>query len=74
MLDSHGNVAGIIAGPNINGPWGNMAVIDNGATATLFVSNAGFDVGEPPDDAASGETRRPCCGSNSPSPTASRRW
>ena len=24
-----------------------MAVIDNGTTATLFVSNAGFDVGPP---------------------------
>src|SRR6185437_16184356 len=31
-------------GPNINGPWGNMAVIDNGATASLFVSMAGFDL------------------------------
>ncbi len=49
VLDAQGNVAGTIAGPNINGPWGNMAVIDNGATATLFVSNTGFDVG-PPDD------------------------
>jgi hypothetical protein len=49
VLDANGNVAGTIAGPNINGPWGNMAVIDNGATATLFVSNTGFDVG-PPDD------------------------
>ncbi len=35
------------AGPNINGPWGNMATIDNGATATLFVSMAGFDVPGP---------------------------
>ena len=34
-------------GPNINGPWGNMAVIDNGATATLFVSMAGFDRARP---------------------------
>jgi hypothetical protein len=49
ILDSQGNVAGVLAGPNINGPWGNMAVIDNGTTATLFVSNTGFDVG-PPDD------------------------
>ena len=50
VLDPQGNVADVIAGPEINGPWGNMAVIDNGATATLFVSNTGFDVG-PPDDA-----------------------
>ena len=45
VLDANGNVNGVIAGPNINGPWGNMAVIDNGSTATLFVSNTGFDVG-----------------------------
>lgn len=49
VLDSQGNVAGTIAGPNINGPWGNMAVIDHGTTATLFVSNTGFDVGPPED-------------------------
>jgi hypothetical protein len=50
VLDSNGKVAGTIAGPHINGPWGNMAVIDNGATATLFVSNTGFDVGAPGQD------------------------
>ena len=50
VLDAEGHVAGTITGPNINGPWGNMAVIDNGATATLFVSNTGFDVGAPTDD------------------------
>lgn len=49
VLDAQGSVASVITGPEINGPWGNMAVIDNGATATLFVSNTGFDVG-PPDD------------------------
>ena len=47
VLDSSGNVAGSIAGPLINGPWGNMAVIDHGSTAMLFVSNTGFDVGAP---------------------------
>ena len=50
VLDSKGNVAATIAGPNINGPWGNMAVIDNGTTATLFVSNTGFGVGAPGQD------------------------
>ncbi|MBN9508413.1 MAG: hypothetical protein J0I21_04750 [Alphaproteobacteria bacterium] len=50
VLDSEGHVAGTITGPNINGPWGNMAVIDKGATATLFVSNTGFDVGAATDD------------------------
>ncbi|HLI13099.1 MAG TPA: hypothetical protein VKY65_16015 [Alphaproteobacteria bacterium] len=47
VLDPHGKVAAVWAGPNINDPWGNMAVIDDGATATLFVSNAGFGVGAP---------------------------
>lgn len=47
VLDTQGNVASAITSPNINGPWGNMAVIDNGTTATLFVSNTGFDVGPP---------------------------
>jgi hypothetical protein len=50
VLDAQGAVAGTITGPDINGPWGNMAVIDNGATATLFVSNTGFDVGPPEDE------------------------
>lgn len=50
VLDDQGNVAGTIAGPNIDGPWGNMAVIDTGDTATLFVSMAGFGVGAPDGD------------------------
>ena len=50
VLDPLGAVAGVIAGPNINGPWGNMAVIDRGSSATLFVSNTGFDVGAPEDE------------------------
>jgi hypothetical protein len=45
VLDSEGAVAGTITGPDINDPWGNMALIDNGDTATLFVSNVGFDIG-----------------------------
>jgi hypothetical protein len=47
VLDSSGKVAGTITSPNINDPWGNMAVIDNGDTATLFISNAGFGIGAP---------------------------
>jgi hypothetical protein len=47
ILDSTGKVAGTIAGPAIDDPWGNMAVIDSGGTATLFVSNAGFGIGAP---------------------------
>jgi sugar lactone lactonase YvrE len=50
VLDSQGNVVGTITGPNIDGPWGNMAVIDQGGTATLFVSNAGFGVEAPGQD------------------------
>jgi hypothetical protein len=50
ILDSSGKIAGAFADPNINGPWGNMAVIDNGTTATLFVSNTGFGVGSPGSD------------------------
>lgn len=45
VLDPNGKIADVWSGPNINDPWGNMAVIDNGSTATLFVSNAGFGVG-----------------------------
>ncbi|HWK47252.1 MAG TPA: hypothetical protein VNT30_21190 [Stellaceae bacterium] len=44
VLDSNGKVVGTLAGPTINDPWGNMAVVDNGTTAILFVSMAGFDV------------------------------
>ncbi len=47
VLDSNGNFIHAVSGPKINGPWGNIAAIDNGATATLFVSNAGFDVPGP---------------------------
>jgi DNA-binding beta-propeller fold protein YncE len=44
VFDSNGQLATVWTGPNINGPWGNMAVIDRGSTATLFVSMAGFDI------------------------------
>ena len=50
VLDSNGKVASIIAGDKIDMPWGNMAAIDNGDTATIFVSNAGFGVGSPDGD------------------------
>jgi hypothetical protein len=50
ILDSQGAVAGTIAGPAINGPWGNMAVVDNGSTATMFVSMTGFGVEAPGQD------------------------
>jgi hypothetical protein len=47
VLDPQGKVANVIAGPNVNDPWGNMAVVDKGTSATLFVSMAGFDIGAP---------------------------
>ena len=47
VLDSAGKVQSTIAGPNIADPWGNMAWIDNGDSATLFVSNVGFGIGAP---------------------------
>ena len=50
VLDNQGQLAGVIAGPAINGPWGNMAVVDRGGSATLFVSMTGFGVGAPGQD------------------------
>ncbi len=47
VLDSNGKFVNAIAGPKINDPWGNVAIIDHGSTATLFVSMAGFDVPGP---------------------------
>jgi hypothetical protein len=47
VLDPDGNVAEVWAGPNINDPWGNMAVLDNGTTAMLFISMSGFDLPAP---------------------------
>jgi hypothetical protein len=50
VLDANGKVASIIANDAINMPWGNMATIDDGDSATIFVSNAGFGVGSPDGD------------------------
>jgi hypothetical protein len=47
VLDASGHVAGTIAGPQIDDPWGNMAVIDDGDKADLFISNVGFGIGAP---------------------------
>ncbi len=44
VFDSNGQLAATWTGDNIRCPWGNMAVVDNGASATLFVSMSGFDV------------------------------
>jgi hypothetical protein len=47
VLDPNGHLVETWAGPDINGPWGNMAVVDNGTTAMLFISMVGFDVPGP---------------------------
>ncbi len=47
VLDPNGHLVATWSGPKINDPWGNMVAIDNGSTATLFVSMAGFDVPGP---------------------------
>jgi hypothetical protein len=47
VLDASGTLVATWANTNINDPWGNIAAIDNGSNATLFVSMAGFDVPGP---------------------------
>lgn len=44
VFDPNGKLVDTWSGPNIACPWGNMAWKDDGSTATLFVSMAGFDV------------------------------
>ncbi|HUA52135.1 MAG TPA: hypothetical protein VMB81_08220 [Candidatus Sulfotelmatobacter sp.] len=46
-LDPNGHVVAVWSGPTINDPWGNMAVIDKGDSATLFISMAGFGLPGP---------------------------
>ena len=47
VLDPEGKVAAVWTGPGINVPWGNIALVDRGSSATLFVSMAGFEVPGP---------------------------
>ena len=47
VLDTGGHLAATWRAPDINGPWGNIAWVDHGDTATLFISMAGFDVPGP---------------------------
>jgi hypothetical protein len=47
VLDPDGRLVDTWTGPDISGPWGNIALIDRGTTATLFVSMAGFGVPGP---------------------------
>ena len=47
VFDANGQLATVWTGSHINDPWGNMAVVDNGSKATLFVSMSGFNVPGP---------------------------
>jgi hypothetical protein len=47
VLDPQGRVAAVLSGPDIDDPWGDMAVVDRGSSATLFVSMAGFGIPSP---------------------------
>jgi hypothetical protein len=47
VLDPNGKMVAAWSGPTINDPWGDMAVIDNGSSATLFISMAGFGLPSP---------------------------
>ena len=47
VFDAEGRHVSTWAGPTINGPWGDMASIDRGDSAILFVSMAGFDIPGP---------------------------
>lgn len=45
VLDPNGKLAATITGPELDGPWGNMALDEHTGGGTLFVSNAGAGVG-----------------------------
>ena len=47
VFDANGHHVATWAGAAINGPWGSMATIDHGDSATLFISMAGFGVQSP---------------------------
>jgi hypothetical protein len=47
VLDPNGKLVAAWSGPTINDPWGNMAVVDKGDSATLFISMAGFGLQGP---------------------------
>ena len=47
VLDPNGNVVDAWTSPDINDPWGNMATIDDGSSAQLFISMAGFGLQGP---------------------------
>ncbi len=50
VFDANGAFVRTIVSKNINGPWSNMAVVDRGSSATLFVTNIGVDLQSPGQD------------------------
>ena len=47
VFNSNGQHVATWSGPTINAPWGNMATVDRGDSATLFISMAGFGLQGP---------------------------
>jgi len=47
VFDANGQHVATWTGPNINAPWGNIASIDRGDSATLFISMVGFGLQGP---------------------------
>jgi hypothetical protein len=47
VFDAQGQLATAWSGANISMPWGNIATLDHGTAASLFVSMAGFEVPGP---------------------------
>ncbi len=50
VFDANGAFVRTIVSKNINGPWSNIAVVDRGSSATLFVTNIGVDLQSPGQD------------------------
>jgi hypothetical protein len=57
VLAPDGKLVSAWSGPTINDPWGDMAVRDNGTSALLFISMAGFDL--PPPSVIDPQTKLP---------------
>jgi hypothetical protein len=57
VLNAEGKLVDTWTAPDINDPWGDMAVVDKGSNATLFISMAGFDVPGP--DVIDPKTKEP---------------
>ena len=50
VFNAEGTFVRAIVSSHINGPWSNMAVVDRGASATLFFTNTGYGVESPGQD------------------------